>query len=763
MKAITVLIFAFLFAVSILASEPEAASRIAGVQQITDTVGIVHTTTKLFRTVDGGVTWDALGLDGGTIAGVRFADTQNGWAVVFDRIGEQLILANTRDGGYSWVTRSIAANVFGEDTYFEEATLQIAGKNVTATFRIPTSSNFEGRAVFRTIDGGLTWTQFERSIEKRTSDEPKAIASRSWKVHTEGSCTDAKRGCFQETVLLTDLGRDITPSEIKQASTVARLNAERAAATEVLLLPPNGSVRISLNRGFDKCTAGTIAQMQTWWNASPLYDSNIYISGRNRGCSQAQLNANWVNQVSTMGWGLIPTIVGYQSPCSVCTTCQKHSSDTAVAETQGRGEADIAVADATNLGLTAGSILYYDMERYDETAQTPNCRVSSTAFLKGWTERIRELNYRSGTYGSLKNAQDDWRFMPSQSQMEAVWLANWDNNPTVWSFAAFPSFPSSVWANHQRIKQWQAPHNETWGGVTFNIDGNIADGPVAGLAIAKNKTADFDGDRKADISVFRPDTGVWYVLNSQSGGTTYTNFGLSTDIPTPGDYDGDGRTDFAVFRPSTGVWHMQMKAGTYLARQWGTNGDIPAAADYNGDGKTDLAVFRPSNGTWYIANSDSLATGTYATWGIAGDKPVVGDYDGDGKADIAVFRPSNGVWYILRTTDGGYTIETFGLAGDRPAQGYFDNDNRTDIAVYRPSNGTWYIYRSSDGAVAYANWGLAEDLPVTADYDGDNRDDVAVFRPSNGIWYILRSSGGFSTTNWGLASDAPVPNAYLPQ
>ncbi len=764
MKAITVLLFAFLFAVSICASEPdaEAASLIAGVQRISATVGIVHTKTRLYRTDDGGATWNALPLTGGVIAGVKFTDVRNGSAVVYDRIGEQLGLAKTLDGGYSWEMRSVEARTFGEDTYLDEASLQITGETVTATFRIATSSNFDGRAVFRTNDGGMTWTQIERVIEKRRNDDPRQMRSGDWTVTTAGSCADAKRGCFQETSLSNN-GRDITPPEINQAATVARLNAERTASTEVLLLPPNGSVRTSLNRGFDKCTAGTIAQMQTWWNASPLYDSNIYISGRNRGCSQPQLTAAWVNSVSTMGWGLIPTIVGYQSPCSVCTTCAKHSSDAATAETQGRGEADIATTDAGNLGLTAGSILYYDMERYDEIPATPGCRVASTAFLKGWTERIRELGYRSGTYGSPRNAIDDWQFMPAAGRMEAVWMARWDNVQSVWTYVSFSNFPTNVWDNHQRIKQWQAPHDETWGGVTFNIDGNIADGPVAGVAIAKNKTADFDGDRKADISVFRPDTGVWYVLNSLDGSATYTNFGLSTDIATPGDYDGDGRTDFAVFRPSTGVWHMQMKAGTYLARQWGTNGDIPAAADYNGDGKTDIAVFRPSNGVWYIANSDSLGTGSYATWGLAGDKPVVGDYDGDGKADIAVFRPSNGVWYILRSTDGGFTILSFGLNGDRPAQGYFDTDNRTDIAVYRPSNGTWYIYRSSDGAVDYANWGTAEDLPVTGDYDGDNKDDVAVFRPSNGIWYVLRSAGGFSITNWGLAADAPVPNAYLPR
>ncbi|MEQ1645485.1 MAG: glycoside hydrolase domain-containing protein, partial [Pyrinomonadaceae bacterium] len=354
MKAIRVLIFTLLFTVSIFALEPEEAGQIAGLQQITDSVGIVHTKTKLYRTIDGGVTWNALSLDGGTIAGVKFASTENGWAVVYDRPNGQLVLASTRDGGNTWETRSVATDVFGEDTYLDEASLRIAGKDITATFRIPTSSNFEGRAVFRTTDGGSTWTQLERSIEKRTGDEPQPIASRNWTVKTEGTCTDAKRGCFQETRLLTNRGLDITPFEIKQASTVARLNAERSASTEVLLLPPNGSVRTSLNRGFDKCTAGTIAQMQTWWNNSPLYDANIYISGRNRGCSQAQLNANWVNQVSAMGWGLIPTIVGYQSPCINSTTFNgaRFSIDPAVAETQGRGEADIAVTDAANLGLT---------------------------------------------------------------------------------------------------------------------------------------------------------------------------------------------------------------------------------------------------------------------------------------------------------------------------------------------------------------------------------------------------------------------------
>ncbi len=276
-------------------------------------------------------------------------------------------------------------------------------------------------------------------------------------------------------------------------------------------------------------------------------------------------------------------------------------------------------------------------------------------------------------------------------------------------------------------------------------------------AITSKTNFDFDGDGKADIAVFRPISGSWY-LNQTSLGFSSATFGNSSDKIVPADYDGDGKTDVAVYR--SGMWYLNRSQTGFTGIQFGDAGDIPIPADFDGDGKADLAVFRPSSGIWYIQASQTGFKSV--SFGQFGDIPVPADYDGDGKSDVNVFRPSNGAWYRLNSSNSQFYGAGFGQAGDKPLAADFDGDGKADLTVYRPSSGTWYRITSSNNLFAANQFGTATDMPTSADYDGDGKTDIAVYRPENGVWYRLNSgNGSLNAMSFGSSTDVPIPSFYL--
>ena len=151
----------------------------------------------------------------------------------------------------------------------------------------------------------------------------------------------------------------------------------------------------------------------------------------------------------------------------------------------------------------------------------------------------------------------------------------------------------------------------------------------------------------ADLAVWRPSTGGWWVMGGQWSLQVTQNWGTQGDDPVEGDYDGDGKTDFAVFRPTTNTWYIvSSSTGTTGQFPFGASGDVPAQADFDGDGKTDVTLYRPSTGTWYIQRSSDSQTVVQA-FGLSSDEVAPADYDGDGKADVAVWRNSTNTFYSL--------------------------------------------------------------------------------------------------------------------
>ena len=281
-----------------------------------------------------------------------------------------------------------------------------------------------------------------------------------------------------------------TPSGRADARTFASSDSATADSSRTLSSSRSPSDTRFTGLGFDACTAQPLTTMATWYNASPYKASNMYIGGASRGCSQPNLTADWVAQTIAQGWTLIPTYVGLQASCS----SYPNKINPALAAAQGTAAADDAIVQLNALGLGGGNPVYFDMEAYSYTNAT--CLSATRTFLGAWTQRLHDRGYVSGIYsssnalaatvfdGTTKANRVPTTAMPAP---DALWFARWPANsqtqpgdPTLIDAA----IPDQYFADHQRIHQYRGGHQETWGGITVNIDNDSVDAPVAPFQLA---------------------------------------------------------------------------------------------------------------------------------------------------------------------------------------------------------------------------------------------------------------------------------------
>lgn len=252
---------------------------------------------------------------------------------------------------------------------------------------------------------------------------------------------------------------------------------------------------------------------------------------------------------------------------------------------------------------------------------------------------------------------------------------------------------------------------------------------------------DFDGDGRADIGYVAPPAGgqsaAYAILLSSrnysfaSGQPLFVPAGFPSlgDTPLVGDFDGDGKADPSIWRASQGLWILQDSSINYAAAiyQWGQSGDTPIVADFDGDGKSDIAYYR--SGVWgVLRSSQAYSTGSplFLSWGGSGLSPIVGDFDGDGRADVGYVAPPAGgqsATYAILLSSRNYSFASgqplfvaagFPSLGDTPVIGDWDGDGKADPAIWRASQGVWIIPLSSTNYTSYlfASWGQSGDIPV---------------------------------------------------
>jgi len=345
------------------------------------------------------------------------------------------------------------------------------------------------------LEASLRWTESGPCSAGQIFSDTLDLASGEWEHHV-GRFAPECTGIYSAT------------AQLRYDSLDYRLT------TKYAVNDPNSAIQFSVGHGFDRCSKPDLDDMQDWWDRSPYSVFNLYIGGISFFCKNDPVDAVWVHQAAQQGWTFILTWVGPQAPCTSFT--HRMSSDPEEAYEEGREEAEAANSAAIGLGFFGDKFIYYDVEAY--SSASTRCKLTVSEFMRGWVERLHELNTGAGGYGSPCGSHiSDWA--ENVVPPDEVWLAHWylnryDEDASVWDT---PCLSDDLWAQQQRTKQYTGGHRETWGSESMTIDSNKFEGktvvlPVEGAAGVSKGNASLEvlGPALQDAGLAAPGQG-WAV------------------------------------------------------------------------------------------------------------------------------------------------------------------------------------------------------------------------------------------------------------
>jgi glycoside hydrolase-like protein len=594
---------------------------------------------QLYRTVDGGQTWQLqqVQTDGTEVfyALPKFENESAGLLPVVTVDGENLSadFYRTPDGGQTWALAAQAPLEPGTPPGLELPLTVLDSSDFVMV--VP-----NGVQIARMEGGQLSALDNADGLAAGIVALSMSTADAGWGKWVSATCAPAPPSdggsagdlnCTRRVQLLStaDGGGHWRPlgipgtSETSLEQSISVTDKTAGALQSGSLSAQDADTQPYAGHGFDLCSIPSLGQMQTWWNTSPYNAVNLYIGGSMRACANTILSASFLFQLSAQGWRFIPTWVGPQASCSIFST--RMSSNAGTAYAQGVAQADQALGVAAGLGLTepdqSGTVIYYDLEAYDTGNTT--CRNAANSFVSGWVAEMRAKGNLGAMYGaSCSSAVTDWASLPNVP--DAVWIANWYGNAGTVSFQRTASvwgaycLSDTLWPNHQRLRQYAGDHNETWGGLTLDIDSNVLDGPltVPSGSASSSTPGSLLNPGPADGSTLERNNNTVLTWKSDGDSCSVHIWGGSIDLTVPG-----GCSSYTLGARPGGAYSWQVTAtngaGTTAGPIWHFNIKPYAASALSGAAASatrvnlnwQLSSDEPANVDGYQIYADGLQAG----------------------------------------------------------------------------------------------------------------------------------------------------------